>query len=537
MNNDDYQNRGNGTHCINNNRNSHRGLQDDESSTSATISSPEPEEYTYERAIQGYMNFAEGKVKTSIKSKNGQAKGMNGDVRINPPKKETGSKVGEKLCEFEQIRLRSKSTNDLNSSSESKQLPKVDINKRRSLFENVDHIDTGAKERVPKDISNPTSIKERLSNLEKSNENMVKYNRPSEEVSTSIKDRLSSLERQTSVEISTKKAMNGDISPQVSIKDRLSSLEKMSEANVKSSAAEEIVPPVSIKERVSNFDAVAAKTVPDRDASFKEKFENFKTGEQAPTDNCSEINQKEEFKEDVLERDEKGEQTDEEQTELVSPSRETEAEESMKEGSWVAQGPFGDGNTVTGETSTSVPEEVTHRDSKGEANILVPIPGCPLSTNPVEVEGDAGENLDAVNTIVTEISLPESPSVSISLSVEKETNVEGDSEEDECHDQFPDLIRPIENNKPKQRVRKLTPIMTSPKISISPLKAVCELQIIEEAEVTAAVEAKQAEKSSLPGDDLITVSMSPRGSDDIRRKSSEVQVRVQTRGRRWWRLN
>ncbi|KAL0276043.1 UNVERIFIED_CONTAM: hypothetical protein PYX00_003716 [Menopon gallinae] len=314
--NNECQNTGNGTHCANNNRNSHRGLQDDESSTSATISSPEPEEYTYERAIQGYMNFAEAKIKTPIKSKNGPAKGMNGDVRISPPKKETGSKVGEKLCELEQIRLRSKSTNDLNSSSESKQLPRVDINKRRSLFENVDHIDTGAKDRSPKDIPNPTSIKERLSNLEKSNETMVKYNRPSEEVSTSIKDRLSSLERQTSADGSAKKAVNGDISPQISIKDRLSSLEKMNESNAKPSAAEEIVPPVSIKERVSSFDAAAAskeapaKAVPERDASFKEKLENFKAGEQLPTEVSPE---KEEVKENGFE---KAEPNEEKQTEI-----------------------------------------------------------------------------------------------------------------------------------------------------------------------------------------------------------------------------
>ncbi|KAL0276044.1 UNVERIFIED_CONTAM: hypothetical protein PYX00_003716 [Menopon gallinae] len=517
--NNECQNTGNGTHCANNNRNSHRGLQDDESSTSATISSPEPEEYTYERAIQGYMNFAEAKIKTPIKSKNGPAKGMNGDVRISPPKKETGSKVGEKLCELEQIRLRSKSTNDLNSSSESKQLPRVDINKRRSLFENVDHIDTGAKDRSPKDIPNPTSIKERLSNLEKSNETMVKYNRPSEEVSTSIKDRLSSLERQTSADGSAKKAVNGDISPQISIKDRLSSLEKMNESNAKPSAAEEIVPPVSIKERVSSFDAAAAskeapaKAVPERDASFKEKLENFKAGEQLPTEVSPE---KEEVKENGFE---KAEPNEEKQTEIVSPHLETEPEESMKGEILASQGPSGDGNAVTGEASTTDFKEVTRGDPKGEANNLVPTSGSPLSTNPVQVEESAQE----VKTIVTEISLPESPSVSISLSVEKETKLEGDSEDDESHDQFPDLILPIESNKPKQRVRKLTPIMTSPKISISPLKAVCELQIIEEAEVAAAEEVKQAEDSSLPGDDLITVSMSPRGLDRIRRKSSEVQ--------------
>ena len=40
------------------------GHCDDDGSSVTTLSSPEPEEYTYERAIQGYVNFAETRVKS-----------------------------------------------------------------------------------------------------------------------------------------------------------------------------------------------------------------------------------------------------------------------------------------------------------------------------------------------------------------------------------------------------------------------------------------------------------------------------------------
>lgn len=180
-------------------------------------SSPEPEEYTYERAIQGYKSFAEKSVKAAASR-----------PRVSPPK--PGGRIGEKLSELEQVRLRSNSVSDV-------QLPKVDIHKRRSLFEVVESADTRSPsaERVARDLGGAQIVKARLSSLERRPDISPKpAPRVADEVCLSLKDRLSSLEKQTTPESVPGRRVE-DLG-HISIKERLTSLEKGLKESVNSNS-------------------------------------------------------------------------------------------------------------------------------------------------------------------------------------------------------------------------------------------------------------------------------------------------------------
>ncbi|XP_046972018.1 uncharacterized protein LOC124538838 isoform X1 [Vanessa cardui] len=238
--------------------------------TTTTISSPEPEEYTYEGAIEGYKsriisqansNIAKTVVNNNLKEKSPDK--SNGD--INKIRTSISNKIEEKMSSFQQERA-----NDLKNNNK-KDLPKVNIHQRREQFERENSQEPQiTKPKLP-DMANKKSIKERLSSLEKFNEEMQIQKSTSDlsklpvEVKP-LKDRLSSLEKVKSTPVDldkTKRMSNGDLSNTRSLKERLSSLKSQtSEEEIKVTKTEVKEVSMSLKERLSCLDAAKNKEIP-----------------------------------------------------------------------------------------------------------------------------------------------------------------------------------------------------------------------------------------------------------------------------------
>lgn len=165
-----------------------------DSGTTATISSPEPEEYSYESAIRGYVSRV--------------APNLSRHSHANINTHLDSKKIG-KINLFE----------DKNTSNSDDKTPpiKIDIHKRREIFEkptkimNNNNINSN---RTTNDLTNSKSIKERLSFLEKQkyndhedegedededdedDENIKKINRLSGDMNSTLKC-LSTLEKYT----------------------------------------------------------------------------------------------------------------------------------------------------------------------------------------------------------------------------------------------------------------------------------------------------------------------------------------------------
>ncbi|CAH2094984.1 unnamed protein product [Euphydryas editha] len=238
--------------------------------TTTTISSPEPEEYTYEGAIEGYKsriisqtncNIAKTVVNNNLKEKSPDK--SNGD--INRIRTSISNKIEEKMSSFQQERA-----NDLKNNNK-KDLPKVNIHQRREQFERENSQEPQINKPKLPDITNKKSIKERLSSLEKFNEEVHIHksindlNKLNVEVKP-LKDRLSSLEKvkTTHVEVDkTKRLSNGDLSNARSLKERLSSLKSQTseeEVKVTKTGVKEVS--MSLKERLSCLDAAKNKEIP-----------------------------------------------------------------------------------------------------------------------------------------------------------------------------------------------------------------------------------------------------------------------------------
>lgn len=536
------------------------------------------------------MNFAENKVKTPTKAQPENNGSVN--FKIGSMKKEPGGKIGEKLSELERIRLRSKSTNDISGGSDAKQLVKVNVHKRRSLFENAEPAEIAkSNDRLSTDISNSKTIKERLSNLEKNNEQVTKPNRLSGEMTPNIKDKISSLEKQASVDGSScKRLSNGDISGQVSIKERLNTLKKQSEVEEpsKTKIITEEIGPVSVKERMSSFDASSSKEevpkpAPERDVGFKEKLETFRCTEKNQLDpvhskepsficsdkkevNMTPLERLEVVEDKKLENETKCIDSINSKTEALQFSEKdigtetnfvveniTVSSVASKKEEYVVP-VQGDNSEGSGGGVEAMPNEneietekikdvaTLVREIEGNTNKLVKGQNGKTLTNtrgeirkthttsPKDNSNPYLSKCDISETIVTQISLPESsipyPRVNISVSIDSTSKNSSNGEEDEAMDNFSEL-EPLRSkditklNPPRNRVRKLTPIVTPSPILPVPLKTVCELQIIEEGESsTQIIEEEKIEAKS------IAVHMTPGSSSD-----NEVQVRVQTRAR------
>lgn len=240
----------------------------DTSSSTAPASSPDPCEYTYEGAIQDYKSrVSRASITTGIASSAGTgiaasvAYSTSSNFYANsskdstpertttatapaPPKRPLSTAIESRLLNFET--KETEITTDVSSTTtHRKELPKVDIGKRRELFEREQPPTPAAETnggssavvaatasdkaiaRLSSDFSNAISIRERLSNLEKRDEikdaAIKKLNRLSGEEFGSVKDRLVNIERDPFVAVAVTEKPLIDV-PIVALKDRLSSL-------------------------------------------------------------------------------------------------------------------------------------------------------------------------------------------------------------------------------------------------------------------------------------------------------------------------
>lgn len=221
--------------------------QEYDSGTTATTSSPEPEEYTYEGAIRGYVS----RVSQNI-----------------PRRSLTG--IDSKLDTAKSSLNGSKTNLNDESSKSPLSMVKVDILKRREVFEKASQksSDSKANNRLSGDFTGTKSIKERLSSLERQKyetENGDKatnktLNRLSGDMS-SIRERLTHLEKQASERESKssvhRKLSTEDLETVRPLRERLSTLEKYS-------SSDESSVPTTTNESRSHNGEFTARTIKDR---------------------------------------------------------------------------------------------------------------------------------------------------------------------------------------------------------------------------------------------------------------------------------
>jgi len=221
--------------------------QEYDSGTTATTSSPEPEEYTYEGAIRGYVS----RVSQNI-----------------PRRSLTG--IDSKLEATKSSMNGSKTNLNDDSSKSPLSIVKVDILKRREVFEKASQKNNDSKtnNRLSGDFTGTKSIKERLSSLERQKyetENGDKItnktlNRLSGDMS-SIRERLTHLEKQASERENKssvhRKLSTEDLETVRPLRERLSTLEKYS-------SSDESSVPITTNESRSHNGELTARTIKDR---------------------------------------------------------------------------------------------------------------------------------------------------------------------------------------------------------------------------------------------------------------------------------
>lgn len=223
----------------------HNHHQQYDSATNATASSPEPEEYTYEGAIRGYVSrVAQNIPRRSLTEIDSKLEGVKSSI--------------------------SNSKTNLNDDDKSPlSVVKVDILKRREVFEKASQKSNDSKmnNRLSDDFTGTKSIKERLSHLEKQKyeiENGDKngnkaLNRLSGDMS-SIRERLTHLEKQASErenKVSVHRKLSTEDTETVRpLRERLSTLEKYS-------SSDESSVPITTNESRHNGE-LSARTIKDR---------------------------------------------------------------------------------------------------------------------------------------------------------------------------------------------------------------------------------------------------------------------------------
>ncbi|XP_018401572.1 PREDICTED: myb-like protein X isoform X1 [Cyphomyrmex costatus] len=221
--------------------------QEYDSGTTATTSSPEPEEYTYEGAIRGYVS----RVSQNI-----------------PRRSLTG--IDSKLDATKSSVNGSKTNLNDDSSKSPLSVVKVDILKRREMFEKASQKSSDSKtnNRLSGDFTGTKSIKERLSSLERQKYEMENgdkatnktLNRLSGDMS-SIRERLTHLEKQASERESKssvhRKLSTEDVETVRPLRERLSTLEKYS-------SSDESSVPTTTNESRSHNGELTARTIKDR---------------------------------------------------------------------------------------------------------------------------------------------------------------------------------------------------------------------------------------------------------------------------------
>ncbi|XP_031770444.1 uncharacterized protein LOC113520348 isoform X2 [Galleria mellonella] len=261
--------------------------------TTTTISSPEPEEYTYEGAIEGYKsriisqtnsNIVKTVVNNNLKEKSPEK--INSD--LNRIRTSVSNKIEEKVSSFQQERV-----NDTKNNNQKRDLPKVDINKRREQFERENSQESQINKPKLPDITNKKSIKERLSSLEKFTEDIQIPKSTSDLTKLPVevkplKERLSSLEKVKTASIEPeklKRLSNGDLTNTKSLKERLSNFKSQNSEEEKISKTEVKQVSMSLKERLSCLDAAKNKEIPK--ISVDEELTNHDTQELISKDKLS----------------------------------------------------------------------------------------------------------------------------------------------------------------------------------------------------------------------------------------------------------
>lgn len=199
-------------------------------------SSPDLCEYTYEGAIQDYKSRVSRAQKSGFtnqcfpdvypKESNGQA-----------PRKQTSAEIENRLSNFE---WRASNDGEKNENLMKDDLPKVDIARRRELFEK-DKITPDKKLDTEKminnlvgDFSQAMSIKERLINLESRNDSLELSGPKTDSLNSefgSVKDRLVDIENGAIIQhVQHEKHVSIDV-PITSLKDRLSTLQEVIHTN------------------------------------------------------------------------------------------------------------------------------------------------------------------------------------------------------------------------------------------------------------------------------------------------------------------
>lgn len=203
-------------------------------------SSPDLCEYTYEGAIQDYKSRVSRAQKCGFTNNfyaDNYPKDSNHESNGQTPRKQTSIEIENRLSNFE---AKTPGEIEKNENLIKKNLPKVDIARRRELFEK-DKV-TPDKQDTDKvinnlvcDFSQTMSIKERLMNLESRNDSQESCNTKVDCLNTefgSVKDRLLDIENHTSINQNIKPDKPTPIDvPVTSLKDRLYTLQEMVPSN------------------------------------------------------------------------------------------------------------------------------------------------------------------------------------------------------------------------------------------------------------------------------------------------------------------
>lgn len=162
--------------------------------------------------------------------------------RFKPKIRSSTSKIEGRLVNYESkvsdSGISSDDRTNNNGDVDKKDLPKIDILKRRELFENASQNETnkstdGKTNKIPEELSSTISIKQRLSNLEKREEPVkeasnTKMKRISGDFT--VRDRLSNIEKPVASSANEEKVQKVDV-PVVPLKERMVTLQSSVPAN------------------------------------------------------------------------------------------------------------------------------------------------------------------------------------------------------------------------------------------------------------------------------------------------------------------
>ncbi|KAL1131754.1 hypothetical protein AAG570_011367, partial [Ranatra chinensis] len=278
------------------------GENDTEVKEDGTSDPADVEEYTYERAIQGYVNFAENRVNKSRTARsstvvtknlpNGQAKGCP-PVPIKPRRSST-PRIGNSVSQIEQRKFSISSMELSESAKKQPDVPKVDISKRKELFEKSTEQDESSKKlnrSCSTELSSAKSIKERLSSLKEqtgSGKVPCVNKLPTD---YSVKDRLSDIEKMKANDDQNQpKRKSSEQLTTKSIKERLSSLEKVKNSSQKTQQ-NPVEPTITLKERLSSLQSACSKESTNAEPHSNEKL-NIHERE---VEECYRINQSDKY--------------------------------------------------------------------------------------------------------------------------------------------------------------------------------------------------------------------------------------------------